>query len=182
MGELATSSGGGLATSGGGSLASPGSGTLTAGDVRIGDIRAYSAEVQAGAEQLQSFLSGIGPTGLALVTEFEHLAHHMREIANELIGNANKTGSDGWDPATVQAARQQAARATAVAVQAETDAKDLRDFLETRRACQRELARQLAVAAQDTITTVNDGHARIERAVKENSVQPAPRTEQYANR
>jgi hypothetical protein len=182
MAQIATTGGGGVATTGGGSLASPGSGTLVAGDVRIGDIRSYSAEVQSGADQLQSFLSGIGPTGLALVTEFEHLAHHMREIANELIGNASKTGSDGWDSATVDAARQQAGRATAVAVQAETDAKDLRDFLETRRARQRELARQLAESAQNTIDTVNDGHARLERAVKENPVQPAPRTDQYANR
>jgi hypothetical protein len=182
MAEIATIGGGGVATTGGGSLSAPGSGTLVTGDVRIGDIRGYSALVQAGADQLQSLLSGIGPTGLALVSEFMHVADHMRQIAVELIANAAKTGDDGWDAATVAAARHQANRASALAMQAETDATDLQDFLTTRRARQRELARQLADAAQNTIDTVNDGHARIERAVKENSVQPAPRTDQYANR
>ncbi len=178
----AIGTGGGLATTGDGSLTSPRGGAVVAGDVRIGNIRGYSAEVEQGAGELVRYLDGLGENGLKIITEFEHLAQHMREIANELISNANNVQGDGWDPATVSAARHQANRATAIANEAEAAAKELRELLETKRTRLRELAGQLGTAAADTITTVNDGHANLERAVRSNPVQPAPRTDQYQSR
>ncbi len=178
----AIGTGGGLATTGGGSLASPAGGTVAAGDVRIGDIRRYSAEVEQGANQLVTYLDGIGEPGRVVITEYQHLAQHMRDIANELISNANNVQSDGWDANTVTAARHQANRAIAIANEAEAAAKEIEDLLTAKRTRLRELAGQLATAAVATVETVNDGHGNLERAVQANPVDPAPRTDQYQNR